>query len=69
MCEGGWAWRWAYERGAPAVVIERQALAQTVKVADEELIVELEDGRAISVPLTWFPRLFHGCQRNEKIGV
>ena len=42
------------------LVIERQARAQTVKVTDEELIVELDDGRTISVPLTWFPRLLHG---------
>ena len=41
-------------------VIERQVRAQTVKVTDEELIVELDDGRTISVPLTWFPRLLHG---------
>jgi len=42
------------------LVIERQARAQRVKVTDEELIVELEDGRTISVPLSWFPRLVHG---------
>lgn len=42
------------------LVIERQARAQTARVTDEELIVELEDGRTISVPLIWFPRLFHG---------
>ncbi|NOZ27584.1 MAG: DUF2442 domain-containing protein [Chloroflexi bacterium] len=42
------------------LVIERQARAQTVKVTAEELIVELDDGRTISVPLAWFPRLLHG---------
>jgi len=42
------------------LVIERQARAQKVKVTDEELIVELDDGRTICVPLTWFPRLLHG---------
>lgn len=42
------------------LVVERQARAQKVKVTDEELIVELDDGRTISVPLTWFPRLWHG---------
>jgi len=34
--------------------------AQEVQVTDEELIVALEDGRTISVPLAWFPRLLHG---------
>ena len=42
------------------LVNERQARAQRVHVTDEELMVELEDGRTISVPLTWFPRLLHG---------
>ncbi|MFQ6093434.1 MAG: DUF2442 domain-containing protein [bacterium] len=42
-------------------MIERQAHAQRVKVTEEELIVELDDGRAIVVPLVWFPRLLHGA--------
>lgn len=29
----------------------------TVTVDDDRLSVELMDGRAISVPLTWYPRL------------
>ena len=28
-----------------------------VRVTDEHLIVELADGRSISVPLSWYPRL------------
>ena len=42
------------------LVIERQARARNVQVTEEELIVELEDGRTIIVPLAWFPRLLHG---------
>lgn len=34
--------------------------AQTVTVTDELLIVELTDGRTLSVPLSWYPRLWHG---------
>ena len=37
--------------------IERRALARSVVVSDDELTVHLADGRAISVPLVWFPRL------------
>lgn len=33
------------------------ATAKTVKVAADALIVELRDGRTVSVPLTWYPRL------------
>lgn len=31
--------------------------AEDVRVTDSELIVALVDGRVISVPLAWFPRL------------
>lgn len=30
-----------------------------VSVSDDELTVSLADGRKISVPLVWFPRLLH----------
>ncbi len=39
---------------------EPTALAQDVRVTDDRLIVLLRDGREISVPLTWYPRLAHG---------
>lgn len=38
----------------------RQAFAQGVTWSDEALIVDITDGRTISVPLAWFPRLQHG---------
>ena len=31
--------------------------AQSVSVTDDELTVHLRDGRTLSVPLVWFPRL------------
>ena len=31
--------------------------ARDVRVSDEELTVRLADGRTISVPLEWYPRL------------
>jgi hypothetical protein len=34
-----------------------RALARDVQVTESELIVDLADGRRVSVPLTWFPRL------------
>jgi len=36
--------------------------ATSVCVSDDALTVELTDGRSISVPLAWFPRLSHGSQ-------
>jgi hypothetical protein len=38
----------------------REAVAQGVTASDEALIVDLADGRTITVPLAWFPRLAHG---------
>ena len=37
--------------------IEVRPLARTVLVSDDELTVGLADGRVITVPLVWFPRL------------
>lgn len=34
--------------------------AKTVAITDNALAVELSDGRSISVPLAWYPRLLHG---------
>lgn len=31
-----------------------------VKIGDDSLVVDLTDGRTISAPLAWFPRLLHG---------
>jgi hypothetical protein len=36
---------------------EARPLARRVEVTDDELRVELADGRRLSVPLVWFPRL------------
>ena len=34
-------------------------------VTDDALSVELSDGRILSVPLTWFPRLVHGTPKER----
>ena len=38
-----------------------------VQVSDVELVLRLSDGRTVSAPLAWFPRLLHGTaeQRNN----
>jgi hypothetical protein len=43
------------------LILDSAALkATTVKVTEDSLVVELADGRSISTPLAWYPRLFHG---------
>ena len=41
------------------------ARAVDVKVMDDELTVQLEDGRTLAVPLVWYPRLLHGSKRER----
>ena len=38
----------------------RSASATEVSVTNDTLAFELADGRFISAPLAWYPRLFHG---------
>jgi hypothetical protein len=44
-----------------------QAEITAVNVTDEEFIVDLADGRTISIPILWFPRLAYGtpAERNN----
>lgn len=42
-----------------SLAVELTPLAEAVNVTDDELFVRLLDGRTISVPLVWFPRLLH----------
>ena len=37
-----------------------RAIAQDVVVTDERLEIKLTDGRMISAPIAWYPRLQHG---------
>ena len=52
-------------------MIETQvAKAQQVLLTEDSLTVDLVDGRTISVPLAWYPRLFHGTPeelRNSRL--
>ncbi|MFM8936208.1 MAG: DUF2442 domain-containing protein [Vulcanococcus sp.] len=36
-----------------------------VSSTDDILVVELEDGRTISAPLAWYPRLLHASQKDR----
>ena len=40
--------------------------AEDVSVNRDTLTVELADGRTISVPLAWYPRLVHATQRERE---
>jgi hypothetical protein len=42
-----------------SIIEIREAKAVAVEVTADTLSVELEDGRTVSVPVSWFPRLHH----------
>jgi hypothetical protein len=39
--------------------------AQDIKITDDTLRVDLSDGRTISVPLAWYPRLQHATSEER----
>ena len=49
------------------LVVETEPRAMDVIVTDDELTVHLVDGRRLSAPLVWYPRLLHASleQRND----
>jgi hypothetical protein len=38
----------------------------TVSIDDEQLTLSLEDGRVVSVPLSWYPRLCYGSHQERQ---
>ena len=46
------------------------ARATKVRFDDDQMWVELDDGRTLGIPLAWFPRLLHGSPENrEKVSI
>jgi hypothetical protein len=45
------------------LITETQRIQATdVHIDEDTLTVELDDGRTLSVPIAWYPRLLHGSQ-------
>ena len=44
----------------------KAAAARQVRVTDQALTVELVDGRVVSVPTTWYPRLAEASDRERR---
>ena len=47
------------------LTLETEPLARDVRFSEESFVVELEDGRQLSVHLSWFPRLLHGTSEQR----
>jgi hypothetical protein len=50
----------------PISAVRLDATAVDVTVTDERLIVTLADGRELSAPLAWFPRLSEATQEQRQ---
>jgi hypothetical protein len=46
--------------------IVEAAIARQVRVTSDALVVNLEDGRVVSVPLEWYPRLASGTAAERR---
>ncbi len=56
-----------YEAGMTTFTLDFQTLrAQHIQVTDDALTLDLHDGRTISVPLGWYPRLLHGTSEERQ---
>ena len=47
------------------IELPEMPLIQQVTVTDDTLAADLSDGRTISVPLAWYPRLLHGSSEER----
>ena len=48
------------------LIIDHEVFVLDVSFSEEAMVVSLDDGRIISVPLAWYPRLLHGS-REERL--
>ena len=47
-------------------ILETEPTALNVTIRGEKLTVDLMDGRTITVPLDWYPRLVHGSRKERQ---
>ncbi len=48
------------------LTLETEPIAKQITVTNEKLIVDLADGRSLSVPLEWYPRLVHASPQERQ---
>ena len=64
LCKSAVAYtfHWPYDAAMPTT---SHCMAARVDVNDDTICVELTDGRTISVPAAWYPRLSHGTSEER----
>ncbi len=48
------------------LVTEQDIFAESVQFSEDSMAVQLDDGRSLSVPLAWYPRLLHGTKAERE---
>lgn len=48
------------------LTLETEPIANQVMISDDKLIVNLADGRSLSVSLNWYPRLMHASLQEQQ---
>jgi hypothetical protein len=48
------------------LILDRQPFAVNVAIHQDRLIVDLADGRSLTVPLEWYPRLVHANSKERQ---
>ena len=48
------------------LILEQDPLAVSLELSSDALIVELSDGRTLSVPLQWYPRLLEATDEERR---
>ncbi len=43
----------------------KRVLVENVRVTDDSLVVDFDDGRSLSLPLAWYPRLQHATAKER----
>lgn len=50
-----------------SLTLNNEPIAQSVETSDNELVVRLTDGRVLSAPLIWFPRLHNATPAKPNV--
>lgn len=48
------------------LVLEMEPVAVEAMVTEDDLTIDLADGRSLHVPLAWYPRLFHASEEERQ---
>jgi hypothetical protein len=48
------------------LVLEEDPLAIEISFNEDHMIIELADGRSLTIPLEWYPRLMHGTKEERE---